>query len=446
MAEERALSDAPPARETGPRLARVVPRWQIVPLAVGDVVGSGVYLLPAAAAALLGPLSILAVIAAGLVVALIVLCFAEASSRFDEPGGAYLYTREAFGPFAGFEVGWMSWLARVATLASIANGFALATSYLLPAAQGGPTRTLLVAGPLILFAAIHVRGVSRGVGVSVALVAAKLLPLLIFIAAGLFALQPSLLRVDATPPARAFGESALLLLFAYGGFESTSVAAGEFRNPKRDVPFALLLMIVIVTLIYGLVQLVAVGTLAELAASESPLAEASAGFLGSAGGVLLSLGAMVSILGLQSNNTLNGSRYVYALARDGYGPALLAYVHPRWRTPVPAIVFQTTVVLALAFTGSFVQLALLSVVARLATYVGTAAALPRLRRVLPDDGRAVRLPGGALIPGAALLVCVVLAASTGPANLLAGAAALVVGALVYGERASRARRRSAPER
>ena len=422
-------------RRTG--LARVVPRWQVVPLAVGDVIGSGIYLLPAAAAALLGPISILAVIAAGFVVALIVLCFAEASSYFDEPGGAYLYTREAFGPFVGFEVGWMTWITRVATLASVANGFALAATFLWPDAQRGLARALLVAGPVLVLAGIHARGVRFGVGVSVGLVVAKLLPLLVFIGAGLFALDPTLLRISDPPPAGAFGEAALLLLFAYGGFENTSVAAGEFRNPRRDVPFALLVMILTVTLVYGLVQLVALGTHPGLAGSGSPLAESAARFLGGAGGVLLTIGAMVSILGLESNTTLNGPRYLYALARDGYGPRALAHVHARWRTPAVAIGFQTLVVLALAFSGSFVQLALLSVVARLATYAGTAAAVPRLRRRFAErEGRAVRLPGGALVPRAALLLCLALLLSMRPANLLAGGVALLVGVLVYRSRRS----------
>ena len=430
MAADTPLSDARGSGD-GPGLVRVVPRWQIVPLAVGDVIGSGIYLLPATAAALLGPASLLAVVAAGLVVALLVLCFAEASSHFDQPGGAYLYTREAFGPFVGFEVGWMTWLTRVATLASVANGFALAATYVWPAASAGAARALLVAGPVLVLAAIHARGVRAGVGVSVALVVVKLLPLLLFIAAGLSALEPARLRIAEVPSADAFGQAALLLLFAYGGFENTSVAAGEFRNPRRDVPFALLVMIVTVTAIYGLVQLVALGTHPELATSTSPLAEAAGRFMGGAGGVLLTLGAMVSILGLQSNTTLNGPRYLFALARDGYGPRALAHVHPRWRTPAVAIAFQTVVVIALAFSGSFVQLALLSVVARLATYAGTAAAVPRLRRRFGDSDRAVRLPGGSIIPRAALILCVLLLASTRPANLLAGAVALLVGALVY---------------
>ncbi|MGH8482469.1 MAG: amino acid permease, partial [Nevskiaceae bacterium] len=115
-----------------PSLLRVVSRWQIVGLSVNDVVGSGIYLLPAAAAALLGPASVWAILLAGFAVGLIVLCYAQAASYFDQPGGAYLYTREAFGGFVGFEVGWMTWLTRVATAAALANALALAIAALWP--------------------------------------------------------------------------------------------------------------------------------------------------------------------------------------------------------------------------------------------------------------------------------------------------------------------------
>src|SRR5688572_32946687 len=101
-----------------PHLLRVISRWEIVALSVNDVIGSGVYLiLPVAAAALLGPASVWAILAAGLAVLLLVLCFAEAGSHFDAAGGAYLYTRAAFGELIGFEVGWMTWIARISTVA-----------------------------------------------------------------------------------------------------------------------------------------------------------------------------------------------------------------------------------------------------------------------------------------------------------------------------------------
>jgi amino acid transporter len=423
------LSDAAQSRGT---LKRAVSRWEIVGLSINDVIGSGVYLLPAAAAALLGPTSVLAVVLAGVAVALIVLCFTEASSYFEEPGGAYLYTREAFGRFIGFEVGWMTWLARVASVASLSNGFALATAYLWPAAASNTwARALVITLPLALLTWINIAGVKHGARTAVVLVVAKTLPLLVFVALGIFFVQWDRVVAFETPRVGALGEAALLLLFAYAGFENTSAAAGEYRNPRRDVPFALLTMILVVTALYSAVQVVAVGTLPGLAQAESPLAEAAGLFMGAAGALLMTLGAMISIEGNVGNTTLSGPRYLFALANDGYGPRVLARVHPRFQTPAAAILTQSVVALALALSGSFVQLALLSITARLATYIGTAAAVPVLRRRFGERPDAVRLPGGATIPIAALALSIVFLLSAQLANLVAGVIGLTAGALIY---------------
>ncbi len=267
-------------------------------------------------------------------------------------------------------------------------------------------------------------------GTAVGLAVAKLLPLGLFVAAGLVA--ASWRRVAAQPPGEGgLGEAALLLLFAYAGFENTPAAAGEYRRPRRDVPFALIAQILFVTALYLAVQWVALGTLPELGASPTPLADAAELFLGTWAGALLAVGGALSVLGTTGNTVLIGPRYLFALARDGYGPAFLAGVHRRFRTPAAAIVFQTAVALPLALTGSFVGLAALSVVARLATYLGTAAAVPVLRRKLGAGAGGMRLPGGWLIPGAACLVTLALAASATRANLVAAAIALAVGYVVY---------------
>jgi basic amino acid/polyamine antiporter, APA family len=422
---------AMPASPSEPPLVRAVSRWQLVGLSINDVIGSGIYLLPAAAAALLGPASAVAVIAAGLAVTLLVLCFAEASSYFDAPGGAYVYTREAFGDFIGFEVGWMTWLARIASLASLANGFALATAFLWPAAATGGPRAALIVGALGLLTWINVLGVKKGAGAAVAFTILKLIPIVFFVLVGIFFVDWTHVSNLSIPPSSAFGQAALLLLFAYAGFENLPAAAGEYKNPRRDVPFALITMIITVTLLYTLVQFVALGTHPELAKSTSPLAESAARFAGGGAAFLLTLGAMVSIIGNLSNTTLMGPRYLFALAQDGYGPKQLARVHPRYRTPAVAIVTLMTIALILALSGSFVQLALLSIVARLTTYIGTAAAVPILRRRLGHRPDAFRLPGGPTIPIAALLVCLVFLASTQSRNLIAGAIALAVGAVTF---------------
>ncbi|MBM4183707.1 MAG: APC family permease [Gemmatimonadetes bacterium] len=428
-----------PKHATQPSLRRAVTRWEIVGLSLNDVIGSGVYLLPAAAAALLGPASLWAVLLAGFAVLMLVLCFAEAGSHFDEPGSAYVYTREAFGDFVGFEVGWMTWLARIASVASLTNGMAQALTFLWPATAAGLPRLLAITLPLALIVWVNVTGVQYGARLSVGLTIAKLLPLLFFIAIGIWAVDWSLVFPMPTPDTAGLAEAAALLLFAYAGFENTAAAAGEFKNPRKDVPFALMTMIVVVTLIYTLVQLVALGTLPDLASRQegAPLADAATLLVGAWAGLIMTAGAAISIGGNVGSSLLNGPRYLYALAKDGYGPRLLARVHTRYQTPWLAIVTQGVLTAILALSGSFTQLAMLSIVARLATYIGTAAAVPVLRR--KHGGRredAFVLPGGPVIPILALLLCLAFLASANMGNLIAGAIGLAVGLAIYFTRRS----------
>ncbi len=419
-----------PLQPDRPSLRRVVSRWQIVGLALNDVIGSGVYLLPAAGAALLGPASLWAVLLAGLAVLLVVLCFAEASSHFDRPGSAYLYARTAFGDLIGFEVGWMTWLARVTVAASLSAGFARALSYFWPAVEAGWARALAVTLPLLALTVLNVAGVRTGVHTATLLLAAKLLPLLVFIGGGLVAVAREG-TVGQPPGEGGLREAALLLIFAYAGFENTAATAGEYRRPRRDVPVALLTQITFVTLLYVAVQWIALSTLPALGASATPLADAAGGFLGTWAGGLLTLGAAVSILGTNSTTVLHGPRYLFALASDGFGPRFLARVHPRYRTPAAAVIVQSTIALPLALAGSFEALAALSVLARLTTYVGTAAAVPVLRRKFARRPGGARLPGGPAIPIAAIALSVALLAGATAAGLQAAAVALAVGWVIY---------------
>ena len=414
-----------------PGTLRAVSRWQIVGLSINDVIGSGIYLLPAAAAALLGPASLWAVLLAGLAVSLLVLCYAQAASYFDAPGGGYLYAREAFGPFIGFEVGWMLLLTRVATAAALANGLAEAVTHFWPAADAGWARVSIVTGSIALLVAINVVGVRAAANAGVLLAIGKLVPLALFVAIGVFHVDASLAAPNTAPlTAKPLAEAALLLLFAYAGFENLPAAAGEYRNPRRDVPFALLTMIATVTLVYVSVQWVALGTLPDLAQSSTPLAQAASRFSGEWLALLMTVGASISILGTSSNTVLMAPRYLLALSQDGYGPRWLGAIHPRFRTPAVSIVLIGAVSLALALSGSFVQLALLSVVSRLCTYLGTAGSVLVLRHRHGDRDGALRLPGGALIPVAAIVLSLALLASAQIANLIAAAIALAIGAVV----------------
>lgn len=429
MSEETSTSAAQP------HLVRAVSRWQIVGLSINDVIGSGIYLLPAAAAVLLGPMSLWAVLLAGLAVALLVLCYAQAASYFDQPGGSYLYAREAFGRFAGFEIGWMIWLTRISSAAALGNGLADAVAPLWPAAgQSGLARTLVIVASLGGLTAINVIGVKSAARTGVALAIGKLVPLALFVGIGLFYVNWGAAFSGGTPAlhdAGNLGQAALLLLFAYAGFENIPAAAGEYRNPQRDVPFALITMIITVTLIYALVQVVAQGTLPQPITDNMPVSEAAQQFGGHWLALVLVVGAVVSILGTTSNTVMLGPRFLYALARDGYGPAFLARIHPRFHTPAAAIVVQFVISLALALSGSFAGLALLSMVTRLLAYIGTAAAVLVLARRYRSRPGALKLPGGPLIPVLALLLSVGLLLSASWQNLLAVGVALSIGALIY---------------
>jgi APA family basic amino acid/polyamine antiporter len=424
-----------------------VTRWEIVALSVNDVIGSGVYLiLPVAAAQLLGPASIWAILAAGGAVLLLVLCFAEAASLFDGPGGAYLYTRAAFGDFVGFEVGWMTWIARIASVAGLSVFFARAVGYLWDGANHGLGQAATIILPLAGLTWINVRGIKSGARTAVFLALGKTLPLGLLCVVGVFAISWNRVFPIPSPEAANFTKAGLLVLFAYAGFENTPAPAGEFRNPRRDVPFALVLQIAIVTAIYTLVQLVAIGTVPDLGRTSTPLADAGRLLLGPFGGFLLTLGAVLSVLGTNNNTVLAGPRYLYALAESGRMPSVFARIHPRYRTPYVAILTQTAIAVALIAVDAVLhavrpgalgvaeELAVLSAMARLATYIGTCAAVPVLRRKLSAIPRTIRLPGGALIPLAALIVCVVFLSAADRQNFIAGGIALGAGAIIYAAR------------
>ena len=183
--------------------------------------------------------------------------------------------------------------------------------------------------------------------------------------------------------------------------------AGEARRPMRDVPFAMIMTIAIVTILTILVQVVAQGSLLDVAASKAPLADAAIIFIGAAGALLMTVGAAISTTGNNMGQSISGSRSLFALAEQRDLPSPLAWVHPTWRTPVSAILLTSAAALGLALTGSFSTLALASAVSRLLVYAGTAAAVLALRR----EGRApFTIPGGPIVPVAALVICLALVA------------------------------------
>ena len=377
-----------------PALRRELGRWDLTAIGINQVIGAAVFAQPALLAAHAGAWSPWMVAAVGVASMLIALSFAEVGSRFEGTGGPYLYTRAAFGRFAAFEVGWMLWFTRAASWAAVINVLATSLSYYWPPFSSGPARAIVITLITVAITAINLRGIRQSSLVVNALTAAKLIPLVIFIGAGLFAMDVSRLAIDQPLTPGAAASSGLLLIFGFGGYEVVPVVAGETKDPRRAVPFALIVTIAVVTLIMTLTQVVAIGTLPNLATSSTPLASAAAIFLGAGGAALMTFGATMSASGNNMGQALSGTRNLYALAEHGDLPAIFARVHPRYRTPVTAVIVTAGVSLLLALSGRFAALAAASAISRLIVYVFTCAATIRLRQPrFAGDGRAGRVQG-----------------------------------------------------
>ncbi len=389
--------------------------------------------MPSQVAAQVGAWSPIAFVLMGLASLSVALCFAEAGSRFERTGGPYLYTRAAFGRFVAFEVGWMQWFTRASSQATVMAGIAVALGYW-PAMTAGWPRAVLLIGVTAVLTWVNVRGIRQSAWVVNGLTIGKLLPLAVFILAGLRFIDAGKLTSLPDVSLRQFSTAALLMIFVYGGYDVVPVPAGEALNPRRHVPSALVITILSVMTIMTLAQVVAQSVLPDLAGHSTPLADAAAVFLGSGGALLIGVGSVVSMTGNNAGQVLTGSRMLFALAEHDELPAFFGRIHPRFRTPANAVLFTSIVAVTLALTGSFAKLAVVSAVARLVTYTGVAAATLRLRS--PRFAATVKpatfvTPLGPVIPAIALVVSLAIVAGATREQLLGGALALVGGALLF---------------
>lgn len=415
-------------------LKRELGRWDLTAIGVNQVIGSAIFLLPADVARQVGAWGPVAFLLVGLASLLVALCFAEVGSRFDRTGGPYLPARVAYGRFVGFEVGWMMWFTRVTSQASVSNGLAIALAFYWPALAAGVPRVALIAAVTIVLAWINMRGIRQSSWVVNALTIGKLLPLFLFIFVGIWFIQGARMTAFGDVTVAQAGTAALLLIFAYGGYEVTGVPAGEASNPRRDVPFAFVTTILTVASVMTLTSAVATGVLPDVAATTTPLADGAAMFMGVVGALIVSAGAAVSMTGNNMGQVLSGSRMIFALAENGDLPRWFARVHDTYRTPVNAVLFTSAVALTLALTGSFVQLAAVSAVARLVMYLAVCSATIVLRRRAPDAvmrPAEFTAPFGPLVPVLACIVALGILAGATPEQLLAGGAALAGGAVLF---------------
>lgn len=407
-------------------------RWSLTAAIVNGVIGSGIFGLPSAVAALTGAWSPLAVLLAGACVFVVLLCFADVGSRFDEAGGPYLYAREAFGPVAGFQVGWLLLVSRLLACAAALNILIVYLGVLAPPIATPAGRAVTMTAAIAIATAINVTGVRMAAWTTNVFTVAKLLPLLLLIALGLPLVRSDVLasQTVARPDWR---EAVLLMVFAYGGFESMVIAASETRDPRRDTGPALIAAGAIVTLVYCLLQLVVVGVLPDAGRTATPVASALGAVVGAGGATLGSVAVILSVYGWLTGFTLMMPRVLYSMGIHGELPGILGRVHPRFRTPHVAIVANAIVALAMGLYSSFAQAATFAAIARLAVFAATCGALLALRR---REGPAAtfHLPGATLFALGGVLFSLWLIGTRSSTELWILLAIIAIGALFRGVR------------
>ncbi len=381
-------------------------------LILNGMMGAGIFALPATVSAMTGMFTPwLFVIVAAMFIT-IALTFAELASYFRASGGPVLYTSTAFGPGAGFITGWILWLGRVAGIAANMSVLALYAGAIWPVVADGVGRTIMIVITCVTLTAANVVGVKEGVRTVAVFTVLKVAPIVVLLVLGIPHYGWEVIAPSTIPPFDSIGGAALLLMYAFVGFETALVPAAETENPKRALPRALVYTMLATGLLYWAISVVYVSVLplSEITgggARNATLADVGAALAGPGAALLITFAVVASIIGNTGSAMVGVPRVTYALAENHWLPAWFSKVHPKFQTPANSVIFYGAAVMLFALPGSFAVLAAAGSLARILVYLMCIASLPRVReRATPEmrDG-AYRLPGGMAIPLIAAAIC-----------------------------------------
>jgi amino acid transporter len=368
---------------------------------INIIIGSGIFVLPAVVASYMGASSIIAYVFCGLLMAMIMLCFAEAGSKVTNTGGPYTYIETAFGDYAGFIGGFFAVISNLFADAAVSNALVnvIATAY--PIFENGWPRFMFL---FILFYGlvyVNVIGIKQGIGLVKFNTIVKLIPLLLLVLIGFKDVSISNLYFHHMPSIKTLSETSLILFFAFQGCETGIIVGGEVMNPKRTIPKAILISLTTVMVVYVLIQTISQGVLGDALSNykAAPLAETAKVVFGPYGYILLITGAVISMFGYMSGTILNSPRIVYALSRDNVIPIkALSKIHKSFATPYVAIIVYATIGFIFAISGSFEQLAVIASSAMLILYLGVALSVIKLRQSQEKYSGGFKIPGGLIVP------------------------------------------------
>lgn len=408
------LTSVPESTVRDAGLIRAIGPGALAANIVNMLVGAGIFAVPAALAAGVGAWGPFAFLICAVVIGAVAICFAEGGSRVPTSGGPYGYIETALGPFAGFVAGTALWVSNVLACGGVAAALGDVAGSVAPPVLAAAVRVLVivtVVGAVIL---VNVASVSRGASLVKIATAVKLVPLVVFVVAGAFAVRRTNLAVGGLPDLHAAGRAMILALFALTGMEGALGVSGEVHDPSRTIPRAIAIAITSVAVLYLAVQVIGQGILgAALAGSAAPLADAMAP-IHPALRVLMLVGAALSMAGWVTADILSSPRILFGMARDGLMPRALGAAHSRWHTPHVAIACYGIIAIALALTGTFGELAVLATLGIAIVYVLGCAGAWRLKRLdIEEAGRPLnfRWLRSAAIVGAVSMVALVALAS-----------------------------------
>ena len=391
-----------PNGNTKEGLKRVVGVQGLTLSIVNGIIGAGIFALPAIVSISLGAFGIFGYIFCSIMLAAIMLCYAEIGSRVTTSGGSYAYVEAAFGNFPAYIVNWLFFFGwGILGSAALMNFIADSLAVLFPAFSNAGVRALfffLLIGFMVL---INVWGAKQGIGFVKLITIIKLLPLFGIIIFGFSQVKAANLHWDHAPSLKTFGDTALILFFAFAGFETSLGMSGEFKNPKRTVPLGIILGGTIVLIVYMLLQTVTQGVLgpAMAAFKDAPLAAVAQKIVGPVGITILLFTAAISCFGSISADVMATPRSLFAAANDGMFPKFLGKVHPKFATPYLAVITYAALIFIFSVSGGFKQLAILASAAILLIYLAVILATIKLRRNKQEASeKTFRAPGGLIIP------------------------------------------------
>ena len=397
---------------------------------INSIIGAGIFGIPSKIFSLTSIYSVFAILFCAIITLVFILIFAEVATQFDRSGGPYLYTYEAFGKFPGFIIGWLALISRMAAFAAVINLLVDYLSYLNPRFTEFSTRTITILLICFFLFIINSRSVKSSSSLNNILAIFKLLPLIAFVIIGFFFINADNLELPKVlPPTASFASSIVILIFAFTGWEAVLINTGEMSNPAKNIPFAMIISTLFVAVFYILIQIVSIGTFPGLATSIRPIADAADAFMGSTGGTVIMVGAVVSTLGNLNANLLAGSRLPFSFSEEKQFPKIFSQVNEKTGVPLVSLIAYSVVTLIVSVTGTFTYAISINVIAKVITFILVAFALMKFRK--SGNKIVFKLPYGRQFAIAGIIIGVGLIFSSNFSSVIDVLITIAVGLIIY---------------